>query len=240
MQAFEAAAVRQFENEVLASAHRLVPAHAAFVGDERLREVARLGLQRAERYGFTNRGPARFYVDLMLLFGSDFDTDPQFPWAAQALTDTAASDQMVRAERLWAGAQDFLDRADGPNGEFTLDALRRVRRRIDKARNEPPADQAGVLIELEQLHPHRWHAIGEPAGRAVVARAAELAQPYASEAGALLLFATLVFLLGHGVAGDPQFPWVAAALAKEPRATPAEVIEEVRSAWAAYLAHVVL
>jgi uncharacterized membrane protein len=171
----------------------------------------------------------------MLLFGSDFDTDPQLPWAAPTLKDPAAGDQMARAERLWLRTQDFLDRVAGPGGELTRDALRRARRAAAEDQSEPPPGPDELLRGLEALHPQRCQAIGEAAMRAVAARAAELARPYAAEAGALPLFATLVFLLGHGVAADPQFPWAAAALAKASPTTPAGRLRELRSAWMAYL-----
>ena len=47
-----------------------------------------------------------------LLFGSAFDTDPQFPWAAEILQ--SADHQMFRAELLHEKANEYLERSPRP------------------------------------------------------------------------------------------------------------------------------
>ena len=44
-----------------------------------MRREIRFGLERAGSYGFTIRGPVRFYIELMVRLGCDFDTDPPYP-----------------------------------------------------------------------------------------------------------------------------------------------------------------
>ena len=52
------------------------------------------------RHGFTNRGPLRFYLELMCVHGWFFDEDPQNPWASVTLNTASLDDQMARSERL--------------------------------------------------------------------------------------------------------------------------------------------
>lgn len=237
MEALEQAAVRRFETETARHLSTFAPEHSEILGEEGVRKVVGLGIERARRYGFTNRGPARFYVEMMFLFGSDFDTDPQLPWAAQILADAGAHDQMARADRLWRRTTDFLERVAGPDHEFTRDALRRARQQSWEGQPvlHPNLEQE-VLRGLEALHPQRFHCVGGSALRALIERGAELAKPYAAaRAAALPLFTGLMFLLGHGVATDPQFPWVEAALSDEGRRPPAERLQRLHAAWMAYL-----
>ena len=72
-----------FEKEMVSPPFReFSPPLFKAVGEEQMRKAIRFGIGRADSYGFTFRGPVRLYLELMLLFGSHFDTDPQYPWAA--------------------------------------------------------------------------------------------------------------------------------------------------------------
>ena len=46
----------------------------------------------------------------MLILGSGFDADPQFPWAAAALKDGPAADPNERAKRLHGAAMQYLEK----------------------------------------------------------------------------------------------------------------------------------
>lgn len=71
------------------------------VGDEQMLKAVRFGITQARNHGFTFRGPVQLYLELMLLFGSYFDTDPQYPWAAAILARQDSGSQMQRAEQLY-------------------------------------------------------------------------------------------------------------------------------------------
>src|ERR1700719_491066 len=77
----------QAENELVAHCHQFAPQSYRAAGENGVRQAVRLGFQRAQGYGFETQDHVRFYVDLMLVLGSDFDSDPQFPWAAEILQD---------------------------------------------------------------------------------------------------------------------------------------------------------
>jgi hypothetical protein len=100
MQALGQAALRAFEDEMVVHLADFSPPLFRAVKEDQLRIAIRLGIARAGEYGITFRGPIRLYLELMLLFGSHFDTDPQYPWATEILKDQAHGLQMQRAERL--------------------------------------------------------------------------------------------------------------------------------------------
>ncbi|MCA9710230.1 MAG: hypothetical protein KDK70_30600 [Myxococcales bacterium] len=59
---------------------------AQALGPAALREVVRYGVDRALDHGIdTERGVCR-YLNLMFVFGRDFDQDPRLPWAEQILS----------------------------------------------------------------------------------------------------------------------------------------------------------
>ncbi|MBK7353861.1 MAG: hypothetical protein IPJ05_10285 [Nitrosomonas sp.] len=101
MDVFKKTALLSFEDEMVEHLAKFSPPLYKVVGEEQMRKVIRLGMSQAAQYGFTYRGPVRLYLELMLLFGSYFDTDPQYPWAAEILTNQESGTQMQRAESLY-------------------------------------------------------------------------------------------------------------------------------------------
>jgi hypothetical protein len=97
MKALGQAALKNFEDEMVVHSKKFSPRLCEVLGDEQLREAIRRAIGRAGEYGFDLRGPVRLYIEMMFLYGSSFDTDPQYPWAAQALR--SSEPQMQRAEQ---------------------------------------------------------------------------------------------------------------------------------------------
>lgn len=101
-----------FVAEMVKHMWTFAPNHCRVIGEAQVRRVVGLGLERAKAYGFTYRGPLRFYLELMFMFGAEFDSDPQFPsWARDLLRLRTVDDQMYRADRIYRGLSDFHDRA---------------------------------------------------------------------------------------------------------------------------------
>jgi hypothetical protein len=128
MTAFRKAALESFENEMVAHIREFAPRLFEIVGEPGMREFVQMGVDRARQHQFEQRGPVRFYLEMMLTFASDFDTDPQLPWASKALSDKAITDQMARSGALYEAMQKYLDRVAGPNNRFAMEALKRLQR----------------------------------------------------------------------------------------------------------------
>src|SRR5688572_16938045 len=111
MEVFDAAAMRPFEDEMVVHSKEFSPRLCEVIGDDQLRVALRRAIARAQRYKFTNRGPIRLFIEMTFLFGSAFDTDPQYPWAAKILT--APDDEMSRAEQLCAQVLAYQEKVSG-------------------------------------------------------------------------------------------------------------------------------
>ena len=107
-----------FEKEMLQRVKEFTPRHCKVMDEAGLLAVIRRSIEKSRQYGFTNRGPVRLYTELTFMFGSDFDTDPLLPWAAEILGSGGPSNQMDRAERLHGKAREYSDVTAGPNFEF--------------------------------------------------------------------------------------------------------------------------
>ena len=217
LKAFEDAAVQRLEDRMAAHLRELAPQHCNAVGEENLRKVVRTGIERAANYGLTFRGPVRFYLDLMIMLGSDFDTDPQYPWAAAILTDPAISGQMDRAERLHEMWMKYLANVSGEGYEHEKAAVRRAGG--VKFRDLPlfaGASMSDFIGYIAKVFPEKARFIGEPPIAALAARANTLSEHYRLDAGrGPTVLAGLMFAFGHGVTTDRQFPWIADTLVKD-------------------------
>ena len=80
MAVFDQAARKSFEDEMVQHLAEFVPKQCEVIGEQQVRKVIQLGIERARIYSLTIRGPVRFYIELMFVFGSDFDTDPLLSW----------------------------------------------------------------------------------------------------------------------------------------------------------------
>src|SRR4051794_22518983 len=115
---FPESSLRDFEDSLVGHLHAFIPQLAEALGEERLRKVIRYGLEHSRPYGFASGGSIRFFIEMIILFGAEFDSDPQYPWAKQILTDPSIADPMVRGDRLHARAIEYLDKVSGPDRQY--------------------------------------------------------------------------------------------------------------------------
>ncbi|MCB2263704.1 MAG: hypothetical protein LGR52_12340 [Candidatus Thiosymbion ectosymbiont of Robbea hypermnestra] len=215
LEAFRQTALHRFEEELVAHSRDFAPELSKIIGEERLRSAIRAAMTRANRYGFTNRGPLRLFVEMMFLFGSAFDTDPQYPWAARILL--ASSDQMQRAERLYEQVLDYQEKVSGAEAVNTFEALRR----LSFLARHPLTDtidglEADPLQQMREVFPQKAAYLGNEALRALVQEGCAVArQAHFSTARASTLIVALMYAFGHGCVNDPLYPWIANTLQDE-------------------------
>jgi hypothetical protein len=247
MQAFYEARLPRFEDDMLAYLREFSPLHSRVLGPEGVRSIIRLGMARAGQYGFFGRGPVQLYIEMIFLFGVDFDTDPQFPWAGEILRDQTAlgqaediARQSERADRLYDEVMAYLEAVGGPGREYARRALLRTRS-IPLA--APPRGQLRFeddLIEaMKDAYPEKFRYIGEAPLRALAARAITEGEKHriATPVGISFL-AGLMFALGHGIVADPKYPFIERTILNPEIKDPNKRVERTYSKVMIYLDHV--
>jgi len=185
-------------------------------GDAGIHKVVDLGIRRAEQYGFRDEPQVRFYIDMMLVLGSEFDTDPQFPWAAATLQDRFSKPQ-VRGLVLYRDLSLYLDRVMGPQREFVKNALTALVRM--RSELPPPEHRTISTVRkwLLQLFPQKSDDVTEEQLAQIAWSAAQRAAEFKIPGGhGFLTGVMLVF--GHGATRDPLYPWISNVL-NDPRIT---------------------
>ena len=238
IETFQDAAMRRFEDEMVEHSQEFSPRLCKVIGVSQLREALRQAFGGAARFGFTYRGPIRLYVEMMFLYGSHFDTDPQYPWATEILR--GSGDQMTRAERLHKKILDYQQRVSGPDAIHTRSALQSL---AGLAAHPPTfssdAFEAGMRSEMDRVFLQKAACLGEGSLRALIAEGKTEARRHALPAtqGEMVL-TILMFAFGHGCTSDPLYPWIARTLADRLIKDPPARVERLQRKALTWLDHV--
>jgi hypothetical protein len=229
MKAFEDVALRNFENEMVEHIQQFAPQQSEIIGEPGVRKVVKLGIDRAGNYDFTNKGPVRFYLELMFMLGSDFDTDPQYPWVAEILNDQNIKDQMARAESLYNKFAEYAEKVLEPKNIYEKEALHRItRQRLKDFPMLEDSFENDVTRWLWEIYPEKCNYVGEPALTELVQNARLEANNYGINfCPGTTLVALALFAFGHGCLSDPQFPWIAETLSDNSIVNPEEKAEKI-------------
>jgi len=208
------AALGRFESEMVAHCHVFSPRLSSLLGDDTLRAVVAGAVQRAAKHGLTHRGPLRLWVELTLLFGSEFDTDPQYPWVARTLAVHAPQFQMQRAERVYEQTIHYLDTVVGPDDKLARQSLERMAMMADAAWWQAASGESVHPLHLAALiYPEKAKHVGDDALLALARAAVEEARAHGLDTRRhALLMCVLMFAFGHGCTRDPLYPWIANTL----------------------------
>jgi hypothetical protein len=238
MEVFRKVALARFEDEMVAHGQTFAPKLSKVLGEAQLRLAVRAAMARADGYGFTNRGPIRMLVELMFLFGSAFDSDPQYPWAREILGDPAP--QMQRADRLYARVMDYQAQVSGADLANTLAALWS----LSFFAQQPLTLTAqsfvpDMLREMTGIFPHKAAYLGEEALTALIREGCAVARAasFPTLRGYALVVA-LMFAFGHGCTDDPLYPWIARTLGDARIADPTARAERLERKALTWLEHV--
>jgi hypothetical protein len=97
LSAFSRIEVQKFKEWMLAHLKKFFPTEYQSAGETQLREIIQYGIKRAASYGITSRRDVCKYIDLMVVFGRNFDTETRFRWAGEILGKDGNPDAKMRS-----------------------------------------------------------------------------------------------------------------------------------------------
>ena len=116
VQSFDAYMLESFEVRAIAHLRRCFPEVVGKASDDQMLELVRYGIERAASHGIDIERDVLRYLDLMCMFGVDFDRDPAYPWAARVLEDPKTAGSTLRTNTLMAAAKGSLTESPGTAG----------------------------------------------------------------------------------------------------------------------------
>ncbi len=110
---FQQAASESFQDRMLSHIKEFFPQSFEKHGELGIRELVSYGIQRAATYHCQLEPDVCNYIDLMIVFGRDFDNDPAFPWASSILNDPALPGPSAKVTELHKAAAALNPSAGG-------------------------------------------------------------------------------------------------------------------------------
>jgi Domain of unknown function (DUF4123) len=95
--AFSRIEVQKFKDWMVVHLNKFFPRECQSAGETQLRETIQYGIKRAASYGISSRQDVCKYIDLMLVFGRDFDKETRFRWASEILGKGGDSGAKMRS-----------------------------------------------------------------------------------------------------------------------------------------------
>ena len=138
---------------------RQFPQHCVILGDPQTRRVVNLAAERAAVHGFYSTAQVSSWVTLMVYFGSYFDEDPQVPWAAAILRESAGASREDVLERLYSKSGDVLTEIVGEGGEYYRRALVWARAQSFETISAGDGSGSGVQQWLRKAYGRKYDAL---------------------------------------------------------------------------------
>ena len=96
---------KTFEDRIVAHLKKVFPAQSEALGEPKVRETIQYGTQRAAAYRIISERDVCKYIDLMIVYGRDFDKDPKHPWAQSVLQNQVVRNPSTKMDRLFKAAK---------------------------------------------------------------------------------------------------------------------------------------
>jgi len=211
METFRTDATKRFEDEMIAHTEEFSPQLCEVLGEQQLRIAIRQDIEKANLYRFSTKGPIRLYTELTFLFGSHFDTDPQYTTAGEILR--SPGDQMLRAQDLHEWADDYLDVVSGPENANVNRALHELHSLSQRTLNISSDIRSTLLNEVSRIYPEKFDYLGDNRVKELINEGLSVAQHHDFiEPRHQTLIVCLMFAFGHGCMNDALYPWISRTL----------------------------
>ncbi len=106
MSAFTADATTDFENRMVIHLKKCFPAECQALQEPGMRKTIRYGIDQSAKYDVKVERDVCKYIDIMMVYGGDFDTRADLPWASRILNDKVLKNSTARMDSLFAAAKE--------------------------------------------------------------------------------------------------------------------------------------
>jgi hypothetical protein len=204
--------LHKFEDEMVEHSREFSPQLCKVLGDEQLRLALRSAIQRADGYGFTNRGSIRLFIEMTFLYGSAFDSDPQYQTLSEVLRDS--DDQMDRAEQIYQSSLDYIEKVYGPDEVSLRNAFRELSTFAQRPLSFSFDNLAPRLVrDIFGIFPQKAAYLGDATLKVLIDEGITMAKRYGfATVRHTALMVLLMFMFGHGCDEDPLYPWISQTL----------------------------
>ena len=204
-------AYENYITELVEHCNECYPHLRTTMGEENLRQVLRDAVEKAEESGFTQKGSVQFYIDLLIVFGWDFETDPQYPWIKESIQSDQGKSQIRVSTELFYEVDKYLDAISGKDSEYLFDAAKKLELlTIDNLPVTKNNFIQDMLVVLQDSYPQKYQSTEKDQRIKLIEQGIKKSKnDYQFEQpNHIGLVVILMFLLGHEFDHDPFYKWV--------------------------------
>lgn len=170
-------------------------------------------LKKTTQNGITDNQPTLYYIDLMILLGADFQTDPQYAWINDWFIETANYSQLAQTGYLHGDCLDYLGEMYGDNDIHKYATANQLKE-FDLSHYTLSAENFDeeILFILKDIFPKKAELVGDKALTNLITQAKQTAaNDYQyTRVDQTAYFIITCYLYGHQFNADPFIPEVKA------------------------------
>jgi hypothetical protein len=205
-------AYENYISELVEHCNKKYPHLQKTIGEEKLRATLNQGVEKASQSGFTQRGPVRFYIELLIIFGWSFETDPQYSWIQESLQKNHNQSQIDISMKLYGEVDKFLDSIYGENKInlfFVGNKLEQLT--LDNAKVSRNHFTQDMLALLQETYPQKYQFTEKGQLIKLVEEGIYKSRTdyQFDQANHIALIIILMFYFGHTFDHDPFYQWAA-------------------------------
>lgn len=202
-----------FENyisELVDHCDKNYPYLKATLGEAQLRQTLTECVDKAEKHGYTQRGPVQFYIDMLIVLGIDCENDLQYPWIKQTIEKNKHLSQISQTSELYAVLVEYLEKITGNQNQCLYKALEKLQLlKLTSLNVKKEHYIEDVHHLLYEIYPEKYQQTAKENITEFIKQGATKAYyDYGfEEANHATLIVLLMFFLGHQFDHDPFYQW---------------------------------
>ena len=198
-----------YVGELIEHCELCYPKRVDYITVKELRVILANEVKKIKQQGINQRASVRFQIDLMIIFGVGFKTDPQYEWINQWLVQNAHYSQLEQADFLFEDCVDYLQAVYGENSRnkylvdsklecFDLTHYNLTKENFDR----------DILAIIQDIYPKKAELAGDKALQNLITQAKQTASTQFSctYIDQYAYFINVSYLYGHQFYDDPFLP----------------------------------
>ncbi|MBC8954052.1 hypothetical protein [Xenorhabdus sp. PB62.4] len=200
--------INTYIDELVAHCNESYPYLEMQLGKEGLRTVLTDAIEKTKNDGFDQRGPVQLYIDMLILFGAEFQTDSQYSWIKTILDNYANLGQLEKTTLLYHKINRYFNEVQGEQDEYLKTSLLKLQSiNIEGLNVQWNTYESNVDALLNSLYPQKYRYIKQNNVKKLIQFGVEKSGQYDIENANESAFLTLImFLLGHQFDQDIFLP----------------------------------
>ncbi|WP_338803406.1 hypothetical protein WDV76_14715 [Xenorhabdus griffiniae] len=187
------------------------------LGKDGLRSALKNAVEKAKNEGFDQRGAVQFYIDMFILFGTEFQTDPQYAWIKAIFDNHSHLGQLEKTSLLYHEVTRYLTEVHGKQDENLKASILKFQNINIKHLNvQWNTYESNVDVLLNSLFPKKYQYIKKNNIKKLIQFSVEKSSQYDIKSANHSAFLTLtMFLLGYKLDQDIFLPHLNTKLFKQ-------------------------